>query len=55
MFHYCENDGVPHTLNDDDGVDEYADKDILDDKFSKDLKRCWKERCSWHCEIYNET
>ena len=46
MFHYCESDGVPHSLNDDNGVDEYVDKNVLGDKFSKDLKRCWKERCS---------
>ena len=45
---------VAHTLNDD-GVDEYVDKNVLDDKFSRDLKRFWKERCSWHCEIYNKT
>ena len=40
MFHYCENEGVPHTLNDDvDGVDEYVDKNVLDDKFENMLER----------------
>ena len=47
MFHHCESDYVPHTLNDDDdGVDEYVDKNVLDDKFNRDFKRFWKERCS---------
>ena len=45
MFHHCECDGVQQTLNDDDGVDEDVDKNVLGDKFRKDLKRCWKERC----------
>ena len=55
MFHHCECDGVQQTLNDDDGVDEYVVKNVLGDNFRKDLKRCWKKRCSLYCEIYNNT